>query len=135
MCSNLFVYIDGVKSPLVVLQDGRGGHRLIVLGADDDDDEIALLCEGHITRITTHAPRMLRFTSVWRFHLAEEALHEVDLADAPQLLLKNVNLETNEGAGQKTVDRGPSYIIKKQKKQHICIHACQSRCVGAEQQS
>lgn len=47
MATNLFMYIDSVKSPLVVLQKRRGGHRFIVLGADDDDDQIPLLCEEH----------------------------------------------------------------------------------------
>lgn len=50
--TNLFMYVDGVKSPLVVLQDRRGGHCFIVLGADDDDDQIPLLCEGNHIRIT-----------------------------------------------------------------------------------
>lgn len=45
--------VDGVKRPLVVLQDRRGGHRFIVLGADDDDDQIALLWGVHNLRITT----------------------------------------------------------------------------------
>lgn len=51
--ANLFVYVDGVEGPLVVLQHGRGSHRLIVLGADDDDDQVALLSEGDNIRITT----------------------------------------------------------------------------------
>ena len=37
--SNLFVYVDCVEGPFVILQADRGGcHCLIVLGADDDDD-------------------------------------------------------------------------------------------------
>lgn len=46
IATNLFMYIDGVKSPLVVLQKRRGGHRFVVLGADDDDDQIPLLHES-----------------------------------------------------------------------------------------
>lgn len=48
--------VDGVKGPLVVLQDGRGGHRFVVLGADDDDDQIALLRELHNIRVTAKRP-------------------------------------------------------------------------------
>lgn len=58
------MYVDSVKSPLVVLQKRRGGHRFIVLGADDDDDQIPLLCEVHNTLVTTGGPRLLPFTSV-----------------------------------------------------------------------
>lgn len=44
---NLFVNVDGVEGPLVVLQANRGGcHRLIVLGTDDDDDQVLFLDEG-----------------------------------------------------------------------------------------
>lgn len=47
MDSDLLVYVDGVEGPLVGLQaDGRGRHRLVVLGADDDDDQVLLLREG-----------------------------------------------------------------------------------------
>lgn len=39
------MYVDGVEGPLVVLQANRGRcHRLVVLGADDDDDQILFLC-------------------------------------------------------------------------------------------
>lgn len=45
---NLFVYVDSVEGPLVVLQATRGRcHRLVVLGADDDDDQILLLGVRH----------------------------------------------------------------------------------------
>lgn len=41
---NLFMYVDSVEGPLVVLQANRGGrHRLVVLGTDDDDDQILSL--------------------------------------------------------------------------------------------
>lgn len=41
---NLFVYVDGVEGPLVVLQaDRRGRHCLVVLGTDDDDDQVLFL--------------------------------------------------------------------------------------------
>lgn len=44
---NLFMYVDGVEGPLVVLQASRGGcHCLIVLGTDDDDDQVLFLCVG-----------------------------------------------------------------------------------------
>lgn len=64
MATNLFVYVDSVKSPLVDLQKRRGGHRFVVLGADDDDDQIPLLCGEHDTLVTTDGPRLLPFTSV-----------------------------------------------------------------------
>lgn len=51
--ADLLMYVDGVKRPLVVLQHRRGGHRFVVLGADDDDDQIALLCEAHNMGVTT----------------------------------------------------------------------------------
>lgn len=91
--------VDRVEGPLVVLQDGRGGHCFVVLGADDDDDQIALLCGLHNIRVTVKRSLICSgLPAGWRFHLAEEALHEVDLADAPQLLLKNVNLRETRGA-------------------------------------
>lgn len=41
------MYVDGVKGPLVVHQADRGGcHRLIVLGTDDDDDQVLFLGEA-----------------------------------------------------------------------------------------
>lgn len=122
--ANLFVYVDSVKSPLVILQDRRGGHRFIVLGADDDDDQIPLLCEGHNIHVTTNGPRTLWFTVVWRVHLAEEALHEVDLADAPQLLLKNINLKTNKRSRSERC--GPrTYVTIRQS---VCMfHTCVSK--------
>lgn len=46
MDSDLFVYVDSVEGPLVVLQADRGScHCLIVFGADDDDDQVLLLRE------------------------------------------------------------------------------------------
>lgn len=62
---NLFMYVDGVESPLVVLQHRRGGHRFIVLGADDDDDQIALLHVKYTTSaLPQSAPELLRFTVI-----------------------------------------------------------------------
>lgn len=76
----------------------------------------------------------LWLTVVRRAHLAEELLHEVDLADAPQLLLKNIDLKTNKKGGDQTVvDGGPTLPVASQAARSI--HACQSRCVGAEQRS
>lgn len=50
--ADLFVYVDGVEGPLVVLQPTRGRrHRLVVLGADDDDDQILLLGVRHKARV------------------------------------------------------------------------------------
>lgn len=41
------MYVDGVERPLVVLQADRGGcDRLIVLGTDDDDDQVLFLGKG-----------------------------------------------------------------------------------------
>lgn len=38
--------VNRVEGPLVVLQADRGGrHRLVVLGADDDDDQVLFLRE------------------------------------------------------------------------------------------
>lgn len=63
----LFVYVDGVEGPLIVLQANRGGcHCLIVLGTDDDDDQVLFL--------------------------TEVPFHEVYLAYTPELLLKNINM-------------------------------------------
>lgn len=40
------MYVDGVESPLIVLKANRGGcDSLIVLGTNDDDDQIFLLEE------------------------------------------------------------------------------------------
>lgn len=58
--TNLLMYVDGVESPLVVLQDRRGRHRFIVLGADDDDDQVALLCEAHNMGVTMEQSRSAR---------------------------------------------------------------------------
>lgn len=63
----LLVYVNCVEGPLVILQADRGGrHRLVVLGTDDDDDQILFL--------------------------TEVPLHEVNLAYTSELLLKNVNM-------------------------------------------
>lgn len=44
------MYVNRVVGPLVALQASRGsGHRLVVLGADDDDDEILFLRQEKIT--------------------------------------------------------------------------------------
>ncbi len=41
------MYVDGVEGPLVVLQANRGGcHCIIVLGTDDDDDQVLFLEKG-----------------------------------------------------------------------------------------
>lgn len=62
---NLFMYVDGVKSPLVVLQHRRGGHCFIVLGADDDDDQIPLLYVKYTTSaLLQSGPGLLRFTVI-----------------------------------------------------------------------
>lgn len=38
------MYVDGVEGPLVVLQAHRRRcHCLVVLGADDDDDQVLFL--------------------------------------------------------------------------------------------
>lgn len=67
----LFMYVNCVEGPLVVLQANRGGrHRLVVLGADDDDDQVLFL--------------------------AQVPLHEVNLAYASELLLKNINLKQSK---------------------------------------
>lgn len=63
----LFVYVDCVEGPLVVLQTNRGScHCLVVLRTDDDDDQVLFL--------------------------TEVPLHEVYLAYTPELLLKNVDV-------------------------------------------
>lgn len=73
----LFVDVNRVEGPLVVLQVERGrGHRLVVLGTDDDDDQVLLL--------------------------AEVPLHEVDLADTSVLLLKNVNMSVEAVVSQQS---------------------------------
>lgn len=44
---NLFMYVNSIEGPLVVFQANRGGcHCLIVLGTDDDDDQVLFLGEG-----------------------------------------------------------------------------------------
>lgn len=44
--SDLFMYVHRIEGPLVVLQTHRGGsHCIIVLGTDDDDDQVLFLCE------------------------------------------------------------------------------------------
>lgn len=44
------MYVDGVERPLVVLQaNRRGRHGLIVLGTDDDDDQVLFLGEKNRT--------------------------------------------------------------------------------------
>lgn len=87
--------VDGVAGPLVVLQANvRGCDRLIVLGTDDDDDQILFLdgvgrdISGLNCRVTYYKP--IRGED---HYLAEVPLHEVDLADASELLLENVNLK------------------------------------------
>lgn len=63
----LFVYVDGVKGALVVLAaHGSGGHRVVILRADDDYDKV--------------------------FFLTEISLHEVYFTYASKLLLKNINM-------------------------------------------
>lgn len=45
MATDLFVYVDSVEGSLVILQVDWGcGHCLMILGADNDDDQIFLLC-------------------------------------------------------------------------------------------
>lgn len=47
------MYVDGVEGPLVALQAPRGRcDRLVVLGADDDDDQILLLGVRHQARFS-----------------------------------------------------------------------------------
>lgn len=47
LVANLFVDVDGVARPLVGLQAHRRGcHCLVVLGTDDDDDQILFLKGG-----------------------------------------------------------------------------------------
>lgn len=92
------MYVDSVEGPFVVLQANRGrGHRLVVLGADDDDDQIFLLRVRHKPRayfcFSIREGNCNDGSAVW-IYLAEVALHEVNLADAPDLLLKDVNLGT-----------------------------------------
>lgn len=44
------MYVNCVVGPLVALQASRGsGHRLVVLGADDDDNEVLFLRQEKIT--------------------------------------------------------------------------------------
>lgn len=73
----LFMYVDGVEGPLVVLQDNRRGcHCLIVLWTDDDDDQVLFL--------------------------TEVPLHEVYLAYTPELLLKNINMRIKAVVSQQS---------------------------------
>lgn len=55
------MYVDGVERPLVVLQADRGGGDcLVVLGTDDDDDQVLFLGKG-IKKITAcFHPRFTR---------------------------------------------------------------------------
>ena len=42
--SDLFMYVNRVERPLVVLQvKGGGRHCLVVLGTDDNDDQVLFL--------------------------------------------------------------------------------------------
>lgn len=135
--ADLFVNINRVEGPVILLQLKRGGrHRLIVLGTDDDDDQVLLLGEqvtwvlvnSCFTRFPDSCFQLLRqvssctkpkdlramqqFVEVLRFffickllfkkvkfcrsdwsYLAEVPLHEVNLANTSELLLKNVNLK------------------------------------------
>lgn len=73
----LFVNVDGVERPLIVLHTDRWGrHCLIVLWTDDDDDQI--------------------------FFLTEISLHEVNFADAPELLLKDINMRVEAVVSQQS---------------------------------
>lgn len=51
--ANLFMYVDRVERPLVVLQADRWGcHRLVVLRTDDDDDQVLFLRKNrHVVRV------------------------------------------------------------------------------------
>ena len=103
MSADLFVDVDGVERPLVALQaDGRSRHRLVVLGTDDDDDQVIFLRKGRTQPplfIQVLPGRKALFVllaearGIWRVYLAEVALHEVDLAYAPDVLLKNIDLK------------------------------------------
>lgn len=110
--ADLFVYVDGVEGPLVVLHANRGCcHRLVVLGADDDDDQILFLCArdtNHRHVFVFHVEKEkvemgpIAGTPHFCFlliYLAKVALHEVNLADAPELLLKDVNLQQEDAVG------------------------------------
>lgn len=73
----LFMYVNSIEGPLVVFQANRGGcHCLIVLGTDDDDDQVLFL--------------------------TEVPLHEVYLAYAPELLLKNINMRIKAVVSQQS---------------------------------
>lgn len=49
---DLFVDVDGIASPLVVVgADVGGGDRLVVLWADDDDDQVLFL-RGRTTPVS-----------------------------------------------------------------------------------
>lgn len=55
------MYVNRVVGPLVALQASRGSrHRLVVLGADDDDDEILFLRQEKITT----GSKLLQLSSV-----------------------------------------------------------------------
>lgn len=44
--TDLFVYVDGVEGPLIILKADRGGcDCLIVLRTNNDDDQVFLLGE------------------------------------------------------------------------------------------
>lgn len=69
------MYVDGVEGPLVVLQANGGRcHRLVVLGADDDDDQILFLC----VRDTNHR-------HVFVFHLEKEKVEPGPIAATSRL--------------------------------------------------
>ena len=71
--SDLFVDVDGVEGPLIVLQaDGGSGHGLVVLGADDDDDQVFFLQRGPQHRGLTTALRVSELLSLFLLHFTLE---------------------------------------------------------------
>jgi len=62
-------------------------------------------------------------------HLAQVALHEVDLADAPELLLEDIDLK-------RVVTRSDKRFLPEIKAPAAAaVRACRSRCVAAEPRS